>query len=58
MTRGLGTRETRSNDLLSLLMFQPDYLTRLIELGEADAEHRRDEIDDLLEGTQLQKAGS
>jgi len=53
MTRGLGTRETRSNDLLSLLMFQPDYLTRLIELGEADAEARRDEIEDLLEGTQL-----
>lgn len=53
MTRGLGTRETRSNDLLSLLMFQPDYLTRLIELGEADAEARRDEIEGLLEGTQL-----
>lgn len=53
MTRGLGTRETRSNDLLSLLMFQPDYLTRLIELGEADAEVRRDEIEGLLEGTQL-----
>ncbi|MBI1950683.1 MAG: patatin-like phospholipase family protein, partial [Acidobacteria bacterium] len=53
MTRGLGTRETRSNDLLSLLMFQPDYLTRLIELGEADAEVRRDEIEVLLEGTQL-----
>ena len=48
MTRGLGTRETRSNDLLSLLMFQPDYLTRLIELGEADAEARRDEIEALL----------
>ncbi len=54
MTRGLGTRETRSNDLLSLLMFQPDYLSRLIELGEADAELRRDEIEGLLEGTQIQ----
>jgi hypothetical protein len=29
-------------------MFQPDYLTRLIELGEADAEVRRDEIEGLL----------
>lgn len=38
LTRGFGTRETRSNDLLSLLMFQPDYLRRLIELGEHDAE--------------------
>lgn len=56
MTRGLGTRETRSNDLLSLLMFQPDYLTRLIELGEADAESRRGEIESLLEDTQPRQA--
>ena len=40
-TRGLGTRETRSNDMLSLVMFQPDYVKRLLELGEADAEKRR-----------------
>jgi NTE family protein len=58
LTRGLGTRETRSNDLLSLLMFQPDYLTRLIELGEADAEARRNEIEELLEGTQPRRAQS
>lgn len=37
LTRGLGTRETRSNDMLSLVMFQPDYVRRLIQLGEADA---------------------
>jgi NTE family protein len=43
-TRGLGTRETRSNDMLSLVMFQTDYVKRLIELGEADALARRDEI--------------
>ncbi|MCA1854306.1 MAG: patatin-like phospholipase family protein [Beggiatoa sp.] len=29
MTRGLGTQETRSNDVLSVLMFQPDYLRYL-----------------------------
>jgi NTE family protein len=50
LTRGLGTRETRSNDVLSLLMFQPDYLTRLIELGEADAEARREELEGFLAG--------
>jgi len=44
MTRGLGTRETKSPDILSLLMFQEDYLGRLIELGEADAEARGEEI--------------
>jgi NTE family protein len=44
LTRGLGTRETKSPDFLSLLMFQPDYLRRLIEIGERDAESRRDSI--------------
>ena len=44
MTRGLGTRETASPDILSLLMFQENYLGRLIELGEADADARADEI--------------
>jgi len=48
LTRGLGTRETRSNDLLSLVMFQPDYLARLIELGETDARARMDEIGSFL----------
>ena len=48
MTRGLGTRETRSNDLLSLVMFQPDYLARLIELGETDAYARMSEIESFL----------
>jgi NTE family protein len=40
LTRGLGTRETRSNDMLSLVMFQADYVKRLIEMGEADAAAR------------------
>ena len=48
-TRGLGTRETSSPDFLSLLMFQPDYLKRLIEIGEADAEAKIDEIRRLVE---------
>jgi NTE family protein len=44
LTRGLGTRETRSNDMLSLVMFQNDYVKRLIELGEEDARRRLDDI--------------
>jgi NTE family protein len=40
LTRGLGTQETRRNHMLSLMMFQPDYLARLLELGEADARAR------------------
>lgn len=44
LTRGLGTQETRSNDLLSLIMFQSDYLRELVELGRSDALDRIDEI--------------
>jgi len=47
-TRGLGTRETRSNDMLSLVMFQTDYVKRLIELGEADALAKRADIETFL----------
>lgn len=45
LMRGLGTKKTESPDFLSLLLFQPDYLSRLIEIGEADAEARSEEID-------------
>lgn len=48
VTRGLGTRETASPDILSLLMFQENYLGRLIELGEADADARSDEIEEFV----------
>ena len=50
LTRGLGTRETRSNDMLSLVMFQRDYVRRLIALGEADAAARIDDIRRFLSG--------
>lgn len=49
-TRGLGTKETRSNDMLSLVMFQTDYVKHLIELGERDALARRGEIEKFLIG--------
>jgi NTE family protein len=45
LVRGLGSRETRSNDMLSLLMFQQDYIAKLIELGESDARVRSQEIE-------------
>jgi NTE family protein len=37
LTRGLGTQKTASPDLISLILFQNDYLKALIELGEKDA---------------------
>ncbi len=51
LMRGLGTKETTSPDLLSLLMFQPEYLRKLIQIGESDAESRIAEIGELLLGS-------
>ena len=48
LTRGLGTRRTTSPDILSLLMFQSDYLRALIELGEDDVEANSERIDAFL----------
>ena len=44
LTRSLGTRETTTPDFLSMLMFQRDYVERLLEIGERDAEARGAEI--------------
>ncbi|MGE0040088.1 MAG: patatin-like phospholipase family protein [Vicinamibacterales bacterium] len=48
LVRGLGSRETRSNDMLSLVMFQHDYISRLMDLGEADAAARAEEIAEFI----------
>ncbi|MBI4266601.1 MAG: patatin-like phospholipase family protein [Acidobacteria bacterium] len=50
LVRGLGSRETRSNDMLSLLMFQSDYIAKLIDLGERDARARSEQIETFLRG--------
>ena len=44
MTRALGANETEVPDFLSLLMFEPNYLARLIEIGENDVDSRLDEL--------------
>ena len=48
LTRGLGSRDQQGSDLISLLMFQPDYVEKLIEVGEADGDAQRDAFDRLL----------
>jgi NTE family protein len=48
-TRGLGTQQTSSPDFLSFVLFQPDYLKKLIEVGQADAEARSEQIADFLQ---------
>jgi NTE family protein len=44
LTRRLGTQKTGSFDWLSMIMFDPKYIQRLIEIGEADANGRKEEI--------------
>lgn len=44
VTRALGAKETESPDIVSMLMFEPHYTTRLMEIGEADVDARIDEI--------------
>ena len=43
-TRALGSRETKSPDFISLLMFEPHFTRMLIDLGEEDVESRLDEL--------------
>ena len=44
ITRALGAKETESPDFVSLLMFEPHYMTRLIDHGEHDVGARLDEL--------------
>ena len=44
LVRALGAKETESPDFVSLLMFEPTYTKRIIEIGEADVDARLAEI--------------
>jgi len=44
ITRALGAKETESPDFVSLLMFTPKYMRRLLDLGVYDVEQRLDEL--------------
>ena len=43
-TMGIGSGETKSPDWLSMLLFDPEYMDRLVEVGYDDAAHSHDEI--------------
>lgn len=57
-TRGLGAQETRSGDSLTMLMFDPEYLSHLIELGERDAESRASEIEAFIYGDRVRDSAT
>ncbi len=44
LVRALGAKETESPDFVSLLMFEPAYTKRIIEIGEADVDARLPEL--------------
>ena len=44
LVRALGAKETDSPDFISLLMFEPTFTQRIIELGESDVDSRLAEI--------------
>jgi NTE family protein len=48
MVRGLGTSEQKSPDVLSMLLFDPEYIAKLMALGEQDAEARAQELHTFL----------
>lgn len=48
LTRRLGTHKTESFDWLSMVMFDTRYIKLLMDIGEADAKARIDEISALL----------
>jgi NTE family protein len=56
LTRGLGTRQTKSPDFLSMVLFQPDYIGRLIELGDNDAQAHAEVIEAFI-GVQTASGG-
>jgi len=44
LTTGLGTAETESPDWLSVLLFEPGYIDRLLDIGYHDARRQHDRI--------------
>ena len=50
LERGLGTTETESPDWLSMLLFEPDYISRLVEIGYHDARLQHEDIEAFLSG--------
>jgi len=44
MVRGLGTRDTPRTGLLATILFAPEYVQRVMEVGEEDAARRIEEV--------------
>jgi NTE family protein len=49
LLRGQGVHELRSADWLSMILFHPEYISKLIEIGEKDAERNLDKLKHFLQ---------
>lgn len=58
LTTGLGTRETESPDWLSVLLFAPSYIDRLLDIGYHDARRQHDRIEEFFAGTHSKEEGA
>ena len=53
LTRGLGTEETKSPDWLSMMLFQDEYIDRLVQIGWEDARRQHHQIARFLDDSVL-----
>ncbi|MGK7368600.1 MAG: patatin-like phospholipase family protein [Candidatus Halalkalibacterium sp. M3_1C_030] len=49
LLRGQGVHELQSPDWLSMILFHPEYISKLIEIGEKDADKNLDELKRFLQ---------
>lgn len=56
-SRVLGTGETESPDWLSMLLFERDYITRLIDIGHEDARRQHNAIEEFFNGEEAEERG-
>jgi NTE family protein len=52
LTSGLGASETRSPDWMSVLLFLPDYVDRLMDIGYHDARDQKDRLAEFFAGAE------
>lgn len=54
LTSGLGTEETVSPDWLSVLLFEEEYVARLLEIGYEDGQRQHDAIEAFFDGVSFE----
>lgn len=57
LTSGLGTEETLSPDWLSVLLFEEEYVAKLLEIGYEDGRKQHDAIEQFFDGVSFAEAG-